>query len=224
MSETSLSFLDEAEDEVELVEQIAPQEETIPEPEPEGEPVAVPPAAQEEVRAIPLTALLDEREKRQKAERDLAELQRWKAEQEVAARPKPDFFENPEAAISQAQRAAMDAVYQTKLDTSRFLAVEKFGEDKVAAAYAFFDRNPHLSQPLANHPSPFHEAVRIYEKHRMIEEMGDDPQAWLDGKLRAQTAAPIPAAVAPPPSLSSAQASPGVKAPAVSGFAQTFGE
>lgn len=222
---TDLPFLDDgqAEEPIEAVE-------AQPEPEAKGEPLVAPPATPEDHGRIPIAALLDEREKRKEKEREVEALNRRIADYEAKATPKPDFFADPEAALAAAQRAAQAAAINTKLETSRFLAEEKFGAEKVQAAYEFFDRNPHLSGQLLTSPSPFHAAVKEYEKHQAMTEIGEDPSAYR-ARVEAETRERIlaeynvqPKPTAPPPSLSSASSVSAGKAPAASGFAQMFGD
>ena len=219
-----LPFLDdgEAEEPIEAVE-------AQPEPEAKGETVA-PPATPEDHGRIPIAALLDEREKRKEKEREVEALNRRIADYEAKATPKPDFFADPEAALAAAQRAAQAAAINTKLETSRFLAEEKFGAEKVQAAYEYFDRNPHLSGQLLTSPSPFHAAVKEYERHQAMTEIGEDPGAYrarVEAEVRERILAEYnvqPKPTAPPPSLSSASSVSAGKAPAASGFSQMFGD
>lgn len=211
----------------------APIVEAAPEPEAsKGEPEAAPPAAVEEARHIPITALLDEREKRQQATREAEELRRKVAEMEARLNPpkKVDFFEDPESALQTVQQTAQAIALNTKLETSRFLAERDHGADAVKEAYEFFDANPHLSQQLLKSPSPFHEAVKVYQKHKMLQEIGEDPAAYrarIEAEIRERVAAemaPPRPATSPPPSLASATSAGPSKGPVVSGFTQMFGD
>ena len=226
---SDLPFLDDGQADEPTVETVAPVAPVEAIPEAKGEPVA-PPATPEDHGRIPIAALLDEREKRKEKEREADELRKRIAEYEAKAAPKPDFFTDPEAALAAAQRAAQAAAINTKLETSRFLAEEKYGAEKVQAAYEFFDKNPHLSAPLLSSPSPFHAAVKEYEKHQAMTEIGEDPAAYrarVEAEIRERILAEMnvqPKPATPPPSLSSASSVSAGKAPPVSGFAQMFGD
>jgi hypothetical protein len=202
-----------------------------PEAESKGEPEAAPPAASEEKQSgqVPLVALLEEREKRQKIEREFEELRRWRAQQE-AQRQKPDFFENPEAALSQAQQQMQQQMVAERLRTSRFLAEREFGADLVKEAYAYFDQHPDQSQALINEPSPFHAAVEHYKRQKLLSEVGTDPEAYqarlreqirkeLEAEL-AQRAPQKPAA--PPRSIASAPSAGGETTSPGSAFDELF--
>lgn len=220
-----LPFLDDGEAE-EIIEAVEAQ----PEPEAKGETPVAPPATPEDHGRIPIAALLDEREKRKEKEREVEALNRRIADYEAKATPKPDFFADPEAALAAAQRAAQAAAINTKLETSRFLAEEKFGAEKVQAAYEYFDKNPHLSGQLLTSPSPFHAAVKEYERHQAMTEIGEDPSAYrarVEAEVRERILAEYnvqPKPTAPPPSLSSAPSVSAGKAPVASGFGQLFGD
>lgn len=223
MDDDKLSFLDETEEaapaeevqaEVTETEEAEPKKAEPVEVEAEaetGDETEVPPtpAAKEEKQAVPVMALLDEREKRQAAERKAEETARKLAELEARMRqsqqPKeqPDYYGNPEAAITQ-------QLTTVKLQQSKFLAEREFGADLVAEAYAYFDQNPQESQQLLNHPSPFHAAVEVYKQKQLLQEIGSDPEAWKAKQLeelKAQILAEQPAPskpTAPPPSMARA--------------------
>lgn len=229
---SDLPFLTEEKD---MAEEVAAPEqaEAQPEPEPKGEPEpAAPPAAQpEEPKHVPLTALLDEREKRQKIERERDEamqrLQAFQAQQQP--KDKPDIFTDPEAVIAQIRQEAAMQARQVKLELSQELAVKEFGQDLVAEAYAFFDapENRHMTHQFAGHASPFHAAVQHYKQIKAMQEIGPDPEAWKAKQLEALRAEILAQAVpsapkAPPPSMAATPGSGGGKEPPASGFASLF--
>ena len=242
MDADKLSFLD---DELETTEAEAPEQPEQPEPNAEAPPEAeapetvegkgdentpaAPPAASEEKQPsnVPLAALLDEREKRQRIERELEELRRWRQQQENAAQPKPDFYENPEAVLAQQQQAFQHAITSATLKQSRFLAERDHGADVVAEAYAYFDQHPEQSAALLKEPSPFHAAVEHYKRQKLLTEVGNDPEAWraqqeaeIRAKLEAELAQRKPAA--PPRSLASAPSAGGETHSPGSAFDELF--
>lgn len=205
-----------------------PQAEEQPKGEPAPQEQAAPPAAVEETKHIPISALLDERDKRKAAMAEAEALRAKIAEYEAKAAPKPDFFADPEAALNAAQQAAMAAAYNTKLETSRFLAEKDFGAETVNEAYAFFDQNPHLTAQFRNAPSPYHAAVETYRKIKAMQEIGDDPQAYrarIEEEVRQRLLAEMqsqPKPNAPPPSMAAAPGTGAGKAPTASGFDALF--
>jgi len=240
MDADKLSFLDdeheatEAEHAEEQPEQLEAKEETEASEQPEqaeskGEEEAEPPAVSEEKQQgqVPLSALLDEREKRQKYERELEELRQWRQQQETQRQPKPDFFDNPEAALSQVQQTTQQQIIASKLQTSKFLAEREYGADLVKEAYAYFDQNPQESHALLNEPSPFHAAVEHYKRQKAVQEIGADPEAYkakLRAELEAELAQKAPQKpAAPPRSLASAPGAGGETQPHGSAFDQLFG-
>lgn len=194
MSESALEFLDGEPAKVE-----APEPETVAAPEPpadKGEPAApaapsAPPAEPDTRQHVaPLTALLDEREKRQEAERKLRDYEAQHRAQK--AQPAPDFATDPAAALEYQRQVFQQQLYNTRLTTSRFMAEKDFGADTVKEAFEFFDRNPALSHQFVDHPSPFHAAVEFYKRQRVAEEVGADPAAYrakLEAEIRAQVLA-----------------------------------
>ena len=175
---------------------------------------AAPPAAEEkQAQNVPLTDLLDEREKRQKYERELEEMRRWRQQVEGQQR-QPSFRDNPEAVMSQLQQRIDEHLKWQRLTNSRMLAEEKFGKKKVAEAYEYFEEHPQESHALLNEPSPFHAAVEHYERQKLLQEIGSDPNAWREKErermkkdLMSESAQKKPDA--PPRSLASAPGSGG---------------
>lgn len=219
MSDEKLDFLNETPEEPdtdpqEVVEEVQEAEaetrEAEAQPEGTGEEEAAPPvAAEEKPSAIPVTALLDEREKRQKAERELEDLRRWRQQMEAQQRQgqkKPDFFDNPDQAVQQ-------ALIATKVQQSRFLAEREFGAEAVNEAMAYFDKNPQETHRFLEHPSPFHAAMEFYKRQKFLEEV-QDPDAWREAereRIRQELASQAPAPskpTAPPPSMSRAPSAP----------------
>jgi hypothetical protein len=155
---------------------------------------------------VPLAAVLDEREKRQAAERQVRELTQWKAEQEAAqAQPLP-----PDQALAQ-QR------YQDNLRYSRKFAERQYGKDFVDEVHQWaFDRcerDPFFNAEMAAHDDPYEAATLAYNHEQVLKEVShadlDAFRAWkaqaqLDPggtpALRVQPQAPKP----PPVSLASA--------------------
>ena len=230
VTEGNLPFLNEegVSDDMNAAPVETPEPAPAPE-EPKGETAAPPAASEDATRHIPISALLDEREKRQQFAKEAEELRRQLDELRRAQAPakKADFFDDPESALAQVQQTAHRVAINTKLETSRFLAERDHGADVVAEAYAFFDANPKLSQDLLASPSPFHEAVKVYKKHKTLQAFGDDPDAYIEAQVKArleamQAAQPKP--TAPPPSLASAPGVSGGREPPASGFAALFGD
>lgn len=219
MSEDKLDFLDGEPAEVE-----APEPEAVAAPEPEADkgeppapaPVAAPPAEPDTKQHVaPLTALLDEREKRQEAERKLRDVEAKIRAQEAKAQPAPDFATDPAAALEYQRQVFQQQLYNTRLNTSRFMAEKDFGADVVKEAFEFFDKNPALSHQFVDHPSPFHAAVEFYKRQRVADEIGADPEAYrtrLEAEIRAkllaemQPAAPVQPKPRIPGSLAAAPA------------------
>lgn len=234
MTDDNLSFLDDAAQPQPAPEQVAPEPQ--PAPAPEGETHAAPPAAPETHAAVPLSALLDEREKRQQAIRELDELRRWKAEQEAHARPQPkpiDLIEDPEGFARQQQQILQAAILQDRYERSLDAAREKHGEDKVQEVIAFFNDPRHApkSAEFVRQPDPFRAAFKYYQEQREVDEVRsvggvEALRAKLAAEIREQVLAEVsgaPKPATPPPSLSGA-ASPGAtKAPPISGFDAAFG-
>lgn len=219
---------------------VATEPEVQPEPEPEEvkgeEPSATPPVAVEEPKGIPIQALLDEREKRQKAEREAEELRKWKAQAEAEKSPPPrvDPIEDPEGFIRQQQQAVAQAVLADRLARSRYMAEKAHGAEFVQEVVAFYNDPRHApkSHEFLSHPDPMDAAIAYYRQQQdvaRLQEVGGleafraKLEAEIREKLLAEAVQPKSQAT-PPPSLSAAQSSGAGKAPVASPFAATFGD
>lgn len=235
MTDGDLPFLDkEGMDEGEAVEAVAAE----PEPEPKGEPEAAPPAAvvEDNARHIPISALLDEREKRQKLEREAEELRKWRAEQEAKQQKRPDFYADPEGFLAQQQQLVQQALWNERLNTSEIVAREKFGDEAVEKAAEAFraaaQNSPALAAEFRRQANPYSYVIAWHKKQSTLEKMGDDPDAWINAQIEArlaermaQMSQPVQSKPsAPPPSLASAAAAGGTKEPPASGFSAMFGD
>lgn len=235
MSDDKLDFLEEGQDapEAEAAETPEPQPEpeqpveAAPEPD-EGEQQEVaPPATPEPPQTIPVTALMDERFKRQEAERELQEIQRRMEMQErqlqhlqQPQQEAPDILDNPQGAFQHYVAPLQQQFEQRIMAMSLHQARQTHGEELVNEAIAFFDKNPQLSHQFVNHPSPYDAGVEFYKRQKVLEEIGADPDAWREqerAKLKAELnqapAAPVQPK-APPPSMVTAPSQGGdVQAP-----------
>jgi len=153
-----------------------------------GEPPAAPPAAEIEPAHVPLTALKDERTKRQALETEMAELRARLASVEKQppaqeARPLPDPVADPAG-----YRAAIaDAAFNERLNVSEMMAREKYTD--VDAKLAVFQEaakaDPGLADKLRAQPHPW---AWMYQQAQKIEaqrEIGDDPAAYRE-RVRAE--------------------------------------
>jgi hypothetical protein len=213
MNDDNLSFLDGQPAEVTPEPQAAPvvlAEPVVDKGElvAEATPSAPPAEPAEKQHVAPLTALLDEREKRQAAEREVQELRNWRQQQEAAQRAAqvqaPDPRQDPDGALDYQRQVFQAQLTNTRLQTSRFLAEKDFGAEVVNEAFAFFDKNPALSHQFVDHPSPFHAAVEFYKRQKVAEEVGADPAAYrsrLETEIRAQLMAEMQQPAQPKPRL-----------------------
>lgn len=143
------------------------------------EPVEEPNEAEKPEPTVPLSAMIEERSKRQALEMLLNQPQKRQEPQ-----PIPDVFEDQAAYTQHVLQAVQQARVATKMEMSRFLAEKEYGKDAVEDAVAYFNDHPGSGQFL-NSPSPFHAAVEYVRQQRVAEEVGTDPAAY-EAKLRAK--------------------------------------
>lgn len=167
-------------------------EATAPEPAPTPEPMGdkpestAPPAdAKPEPSdggVVPQRALLDERRKRQELERKFAELQ----EKLAAPQPKPEPVQapswdlEPQQAASHFQQQIDIARYQDRVAITEELLKEKYADyDEVAQIFAAAAQsNPQLAAQIFQAPNPARFAYQEGKRLRLLQEIGDDPDAY----------------------------------------------
>jgi hypothetical protein len=149
---------------------------------------------------VPLSAMLDEREKRQSLERQLNDLQ-----QHLAPPPPLPLEEQVEARL-----------YASNLSASRRFAEREHGREAVGAvhqwAVARCDADPFFNQQMRSSDDPYEAAIQAYNRERVVAEVsaGDLEafRAWKaasagQGQVpfpsRSQPAARIPRSLANAP-------------------------
>jgi hypothetical protein len=217
MSDEKLNFLDEADEPAAAAPEpsapvIEAEKPAAPEPEPQGDGRARDP---ETGRFVPISALLDERDKRQAetAKRiDLeAQLQRYQQPQQPEQIPT-----DPSGIIQYALAEQQRIAFNERLNTSELMARQAHGEDIVSEAQQAFlaavGQNPMLQQQLQGQIHPYDFVVKWHKQHKLMSEIGQDPEAWRKSeaeKIRAQVLAelqgqgvsPAPSSQQPPPSV-----------------------
>jgi hypothetical protein len=217
---------------------------------PEATPAPVPAAPVEALKAepghVPISALLDEREKRQRFERELSELRAQQRQPEP-----PPSFQTPEEIAAYVQREASNAAWSAKVEFSEGQAREKHTDAVVDAALqwglqrceqekAQLGFSPFaVEQMRQRHPIDW--LVRQQKRDTMLTAIGDDPEAYIAAEIAKRTAPaasvnepapPAPAAAPPQPvapkptpraSLVSAPTAGGMQSiPVVAPFEATF--
>ena len=133
---------------------------------------------------IPMAALLDERDKRQKYERELETYRKQLEEARRAPPPAPiDPITDPEgfeASINQRlERARWDAI----TSVSHSMALRQHGADKVKAAEEWLagelQSNPHLWNTVQRQVDPYDFVVQQHQRTLRLAKIGDDdPESW----------------------------------------------
>lgn len=151
-----------------------------------------------EKREIPIAALLDEREKRQAAQKRAEELEQQLAE--LAKKPDekaPSVFEDEEGAFRHLEAKLEDARLQDRIDMSReFMSM--FKDDYDAREQQFLELakgDAELVRKLRSHPNPAKFAYETAEKHERLSKMEnlDEWEAKERARLREEVKAELKA-------------------------------
>jgi hypothetical protein len=232
----------------------APQEPTN-EAKPEGEqPAAAPvaespvepqstPAAQPEPEAmknVPLSALLDERDRRRIESDRVALLEQQIREMTQASQPQPqapDPLEDPEGYNTFIAQQFEQRIINQSLNTSEVIARQAYGDDLVNKAQQWakpiIESDPNYFRRLTSSAHPYAQVIADYQRATALDRLGDakgvdDFLAWREAQAKL-TADPQPAAPAapatnpiPPRSIASATSAGGVSSDVIEGDDEIF--
>jgi hypothetical protein len=152
---------------------------------------AATPAAEKEP-AWHLKAVLDEREKRQAAQRELEDLKKQLAANQPA-KQKTSVLEDEGKFRTELMDDFRSELMNERLNLSQAFAEREFGKDAVAEAVKAFkelaSENPELRARFSSSPTPYHELVSIVKKHNEVKEM-ENVDAYKE-KLRAEIRAEL---------------------------------
>lgn len=131
-----------------------------------------------------LTAVMDEREKRQTFQKENEELKQKLAEFEKL-KDEVSIFTDEDVWNKEQGEKVDSKVNEAVLGMSRAYAVREFGEEKVAAAEKWYAeegmKSPHAIDRIHKSSLKFHEAVGLYEE----EQTRLDPESYK-AKLKAE--------------------------------------
>ena len=192
-------FLDnEPEQEVEIVEEAAePEAEETPETEtPEAEETEEVVADESKVETTAtekepwtLSAVLDEREKRQAAVKRAEELE---AKLKAYETPESDvsIFEDEKGFVEKQEKRTAEALRNTALNMSEAFAESVYGEEKVSAAKQWMMtegiKSPYALERFNAAKLPFHEVVKLFDD----DQVRRDPEGYK-AKLREEILAEL---------------------------------
>ncbi len=171
-------------------------EATPPAPAPEATPAA--PAAVEPPKhdGIPMAVALDWRDELKATKKRLAELEARPAPQAPSVTEDPEAFARYQADLVSSTRTG------TIFDVSETMAREKHGDEPVTKAMDWAMQQAQLSPAFAaeylKQKHPIDWAVKQQKRHALLDEMGDDPEAYVARKIAEKSAAAPAASQAQP--------------------------
>lgn len=170
----------------------APKEEpaTKPEPPKVEEPAKVEQQQMTAKEKALLQAATDERRKRQELEARLAAMEKPKEE------PK-QFWDNPDAALSEIRQEIAGVALNTRLNTAETIARSKYQDfdEKVGVFAEIMQQNPSIHGQWLNSPDPAEFAYKMAKNHQQLEQLGgiDAMRQKIEADTRAKVRAEIEA-------------------------------
>jgi hypothetical protein len=152
----------------------------------EEAPVETPKEEKKQDHRIPLTELLNEREKRQNAERQREayeqELSQLRQQMQALQQPREpiDIFANPEAYTQSIEQQMGEKLRAMEANFSLRLAHNKHGEVFTEAFQEVMQRplQDPMRQQVINSSDPGETLVSLYQRERTLKEVGTDPAAY----------------------------------------------
>lgn len=170
--------------------------EAAPEPEAEAEPEGSPtePDKTEKTGEVPIAALLDEREKRQAYERELAQLKQQLAQQNAKPEEVPDVLDDSGKFVSHLEQKFEGKLFQNRVEMSQeFMRMTHQDYDEAEAKFVqMVQENPSLAQQMrsAQLPAKFvYDTVKKAEKLAKLENVDEfeaKTRAEIEAKVRAE--------------------------------------
>lgn len=157
---------------------------------------------------VPLTVVLDEREKRQKLEAEIAQIRA--AQQTQQPQAVPDQWEDPEGYAAFQDQKVQAALYQQNLRWSERIAASEHGKETVDQAKQWgierCDADPYFNAKVAASEDPIGFVVSEWKREQIAAQVTPDDfaqfQAWKQAQAQLQAPAPQSAAPQPSPSRS----------------------
>lgn len=191
----------------EVVETVAEQEAPVEQEVPtvEAQPLTAPVVdAKPDPGFVPITVVLDEREKRKELEAQLRQLQ----QQQPREQPKvPDPLDDPEGFREYQTSYAANQALNVKLELSEDVARDKFGDELVDKARDWalqrFGQNPGFQAQVFAQRNPYKFVVEQYQREQIASQVSLDDfaqfQAWKAAQAQVAPAPAAPVAATPPP-------------------------
>lgn len=161
----------------EVVEVVEPVTEAEPAPEPEVivQPESVEPPKQE-TKDVPLGTFLEMRDRAKEAERRAAELEAAQS-QNQHRQAIPDPLDDPEGYNAYFEQRARDVEITTRINTSRMIAIQHYGQEEVDSAAQWFlskvKEDPTFEQRMISQPHPADWVVRQHKREALLSQIGD---------------------------------------------------
>jgi hypothetical protein len=156
----------------------APAEVVAPEPQPEPTPA---PQANNGPPMAPVTALLDERDRRKAAEQRLAELEAQLRQQPAPETPDP--YDDPAGYQAHVAQQLQAQAVSVRFDVSETLAREKHGDEAVTAAMDWglqkAQTSPAFRDEYLAQKNPIDWVVRQQKREGLLSAVGDDEEAFI---------------------------------------------
>lgn len=180
---------------------------------PKGDKEDAPPASDDD--RVPITAIQDERRKRQELERRLAEYEQKLQQLSNPPAPPVDMFDDPTAWQSQfgeqvIQSSVSQASLNARLDMSEMMVAQAHDDfdDMRPKILEFMDANPAVRQEILAARHPWAKAYQMVKNNERAKEIGATDIDSLKAAIRAELEAELKAQQPPvdiPQTLATAQ-------------------
>jgi hypothetical protein len=171
-------------------------------PQPQAPPPMAPPRPQPapppQAHTVPIQTLLDERERRQRAEMQYAQMQAMLQQQQRQQPPQDpnELFSQPQQYLQQnVMQPLMQMLQRGRMEErenwSRAQATQQFGKkmvDDALAKMAEVRMTPEgdwAYQQIMASPHPYEALVSWHRRDRALSAIGNDPDAWLRNQQQA---------------------------------------
>lgn len=175
----------------------------------EPAPIAEAQPREDDGRFAPISALQEERRKRQELERTVEEMRKASQPKPQPVEPAklPDPYDDPQGYARAIETQTQEGLLQMRFQMSNEMARAQFGADEVETARQWaVERaasDPAFDLAISRQPHPMAWIVQQHKRDGLLSQIGEDPDAYVRRRAAelGLTAVPaaVPAAVAPQP-------------------------
>jgi len=170
---------------------------------PQPDPAPADPIREDNGRFAPVSALQEERQKRQELERRLALLEAPKPQPQAEQPRAPDPYDDPQGFAAFQRQQTQQSMLEMRFQMSHEMAKTQFGPDVVEQARVWASekaaKDPAFDLAMGQQAHPLAWVVQQHKRDALLQQIGEDPDEYVRRRYAELTAGTQPAPIAAVP-------------------------